>query len=162
MSTENINTIEETTMTAISDATMPAAINDFGAVFSGNIIAEAYSGDMESDAGREAYYKCITECDARVSEMINRVIMVKDIYSAKVNAHDTETGELKVLTRVVLIDTDNNTYTCSSAGVVNSLNAIFRMFGTPTWENGLPLMVKQKTLKNGNSILTLVYTPNAK
>ena len=154
---ENNNMIPFDTNTGVV-----TSANDFSEVFAGNVLAEAYSGDMNTEAGREAYYKCITDCDARVSEMINRVIMVKDIYSAKVRAKDTETGEYKILTRVVLIDTDGCTYTCSSAGVVNSLNAIFRMFGNPTWPEGKPLMVKQKTLKNGNSILTLVYTPNGK
>ena len=168
METENTNTINpeieveaENALMPITD-NMPVTSNNFDEVFGGNIIAEAYSGDMSTEAGRAAYYKCITDCDARVSEMINRVIMVRDIYSAKVNARNTETGEIIVLTRGVLIDTDGCAYTCSSAGVVNSLNAIFRMFGEPTWENGLPLMVKQKTLKNGNSILTLVYCPNGK
>ena len=163
MSSDNITTIEESALTPITDNAVSGAIfNDVNAVFASNILAEYYSGSMTTDEGREAYYKCITECDARVSEMINRVIMVKDIYSARVNARDTETGEIKVLTRVVLIDTDGCTYTCSSAGVANSLSAIFRMFGMPTWENGLPLTVKQKTLKNGATILTLAYTPNAR
>lgn len=146
--------------TAIADSVEAG----FTGVLMDNIIAEAFSGDLTTDFGKEAYFKCLTDCDAKLSEMINKRIFVRDVYTAKVRAavkddNGKPTGETKVLTRIVLIDTDGNTYTCSSVGVANSIAAIIRMCGKPSWVNGLPLMVKQKNLANGNSILTVVYSP---
>ena len=66
----------------------------------------------------------------------------------------SRTGELDLVPRIVLIDTEGRADQAVSAGVYNALNRLCMVDGMPTWENGMPLTVVQVT-RGMNKMLTV-------
>lgn len=91
----------------------------------------------------------------KVSEMINKKIMLKDVYMEEVFLTDEETGEVNQGIRIILIDDKKEGYVCVSKGIKNSLQKLFSIFGTPNqWENPIEIEVKQLTIGKDRNILT--------
>ena len=85
--------------------------------------------------------------------MIGKIINVKDVFVEEVRFADEETGEITFAPRIVVIDTNGESYQAVSVGVMSAFKKLFQLFGQPTWPEGIPLEVKQ--VKNGkNNILT--------
>lgn len=99
-------------------------------------------------------FNAMNNPEKRVSDCINETIWVKDIFGEEVTCVNEQTGEQKQCPRIVLIDTEGVGYSCVSTGVFNSLLKVFEVFGRPTYEEGLPLKIKQIT-KGQNKITTL-------
>lgn len=91
----------------------------------------------------------------KVSEMINKKIMLKDVYMEEVFLTDEETGEVNQGIRIILIDDKQEGYVCVSKGIKNSLQKLFSIFGTPNnWEKPIEIEVKQLTIGKDRNILT--------
>lgn len=109
---------------------------------------------------KAAFYNATSNPDHKVGDYINKVIRVKDIYVEAIELEDEETGEAVSAPRIVLIDTEGKTYQAVSRGVFNSLVRLINTFGQPTWEEGLPLLVRQISLGK-NQMLTLEIDVNS-
>lgn len=137
-------------------------------------IEEQETNIFETDNAKPAYcsikcetfedkarvYNAMSAPDDRLRNHINETIRIKDVYCEIVECALKDekgelTGEVNNAPRVVIIDTDGKSYQCVSSGVFNSLKRLFRVFGRPTWENGLPCKVKQINAGT-RQILTLV------
>ena len=110
-------------------------------------------------------YNATSNPEHKVGDFINKLIWVKDIYVEAIEIADTddngnpikdENGEDKttVVPRIVLIDKDNKAYQAVSKGVMNALVRMIRIYGEPTWSDGLPCIVKQVSFGK-NQMLTL-------
>ncbi len=98
-------------------------------------------------------FNAMNNPDKRISDMIGQIINVKDVFAEEIEIVNKETGEVNRAPRIVVIDTDGVSYQAVSVGVMSALKKLFGIFGLPTWEEGIPLQVKQ--VKNGiNNILT--------
>ena len=92
--------------------------------------------------------------DNNESEVINKTISVTDIFSENCQLTDGKTGEVKTMPRIVLIDKDGVSYQCVSYGIYNSIKKLIQIYGLPTWEEPIDLLVKQ--IKAGDkNILSL-------
>lgn len=91
--------------------------------------------------------------DYRISDCINKTIYVKDVYMEVVVCTNEETGEVSNAPRVVVIDKDGVSYQSVSFGILNSVKKLMTIFGTPTWEEPIPIVVKQVS-KGKNKIYT--------
>lgn len=87
----------------------------------------------------------------KVGDYINKVIMVKDVLAEQIELCG-ETGELEPAVRVVLIDTDGESYQAVSTGIFNALKKAIAIFGAPTWDEGLPCLIKQVTVGKGSML----------
>lgn len=82
--------------------------------------------------------------EKRLADCVNMTINVQDILIHRVGLVDEQTGEVVDVPRTVLIDTNGASYVAVSKGIYNVIRTnIFPLFGSPTWEDGLPLIVKQ-------------------
>lgn len=120
------------------------------------------SGTVKEKA---ALYNAMSNPKHKVGDYINKTIMVKDVYVEVVEIEDTDsdgnkTGDTITAPRIVLVDVDGETYQAVSKGVFNALGRLFRTFGEPTWEEGLPLTVVQISLGK-NQMLTLEVDESA-
>ena len=98
-------------------------------------------------------FNAMNNPDKRISDMIGKIINVKDVFVEEVRFADEETGEITYAPRIVVIDTNGESYQAVSVGVMSAFKKLFQLFGQPTWPEGIPLEVKQ--VKNGkNNILT--------
>lgn len=92
----------------------------------------------------------------RLSDMINMTIEVTDIFVETVQCANKD-GEIILTPRIVLIDKNGEGYQCVSMGIYGALKKLFSIYGTPHWEEPLPLTVKQVT-KGDYKILTLAVS----
>lgn len=114
---------------------------------------------VDTDEQKALYYNATSSPDFRISDCINKVIRVKDIFVEMVEMEKktedgTPTGEVELVPRIVLIDTDGRSYTAVSKGVFAALRRLCMVYGMPTWEEGINIMVLQVT-RGKNKMLTL-------
>lgn len=114
---------------------------------------------VETEEQKALYYNATSSPDFRISDCINKTINVKDIFVEMVEMEKkledgTGTGEFELVPRIVLIDTDGRSYTAVSKGVFAALRRLCMVYGMPTWESGISIMVMQVT-RGKNKMLTL-------
>lgn len=90
----------------------------------------------------------------KLNDFINKTIVVKDVYAETLELVNEETGELGQAPRIVLIAEDGESYECVSVGVFSALKKLIAIFGEPTWEEPIKLIVKNEKVKAG-TMLTL-------
>lgn len=90
----------------------------------------------------------------KVADFINKKIMIKDIYAESLELVNQETGEVDSAPRIVFIDDKGEAYECISVGMFSALRKLIATFGEPTWEEPIPVIIKQEKVTNG-SMLTL-------
>lgn len=109
-------------------------------------------GDSREEKAR--LFKAKSNPDKRLADCINQKIYVKDLYMEVVTITNDETGEVQDCPRVVLLDKDGISYTSVSFGVYNSLRSLVAVYGEPTWEEPIPIIVRQKeTGKNRKQLV---------
>ena len=89
-----------------------------------------------------------------LSELVGKVIKIKDVFIQMLEIAD-ENGEYFPAPKIVLIDVDGFCYSCTSGGVLTALKTIMAIYGMPTWEDGVSVMVCEKTTTKKRKILTL-------
>lgn len=108
----------------------------------------------EKPEDKKKLYKVMTNPDHKLADFINKTISVMDIFSENCQLTDGKTGEVKTMPRIVLIDKDGVSYQCVSYGIYNSIKKLIQIYGLPTWEEPIDLLVKQ--IKAGDkNILSL-------
>lgn len=101
---------------------------------------------------KAAVYNASNNPKHKVGDYINKVILVKDVLAEQIELVDDETGEVQTAVRVVLIDTKGESYQAVSTGIFNALKKAIAIFGAPTWEEGLPCLIKQVSVGKGSML----------
>ena len=99
-----------------------------------------------------AVFNASNNPDHKVGDYINKVIVVKDVLAELIEVTNGETGEIEVTPRVVLIDMDGKSYQAVSKGIFNALKKAIAIFGAPTWDEGLPCLIKQVSVGKGSML----------
>lgn len=101
-------------------------------------------------------FNAINQPQHKLSEMIGKTITVENVYCEVVQLISEKTGEITKAPRIVLFDSDGNSYQCVSVGIFGSLKKIFAIFGEPVdWDEPLEFEVKQIERGGGKRILSL-------
>lgn len=108
----------------------------------------------ETHADKAKMYNMMNNPQEKVAAHINEVIKITDIFMEMVEITNQDTGEVSKAPRIVLMDTEGITYATVSFGIFSALKKLIMIFGEPTWEDGIPIKIKQ-IQKDKNSILTL-------
>ena len=106
-----------------------------------------------SPAEKAMLFKAMNNPEKRVGDCINMTINAKDLFCEVVNCINQQTGEVQVCPRIVIIDDKGVGYQAVSLGVYSAIKKIIQVFGAPSWETPLPLVVKQIT-KGERKLLT--------
>lgn len=140
------------------------AANPF-ALSVGNANKPAYTSlDVTTPTGKKKLYHITNHPDYNISDFINKIIAIKDIY-VDVNPHlnkDEKSENYRTYQykpRTVLIDTEGKSYVAGvSIGIFNAVREILRIFGEPaTWVEPLEVMpVLVKTPKGNMLSLEIV------
>ena len=122
-----------------------------GAKNNGEIFSTFEVTDKETG---KKLYKAMSTND-KLGDMIGEVIAIKDVITEPVISKDENTGEEKLLTRIIIIDNNDNAISTCSQGIFNSLAKIFKIFGEPReWDEPIEVKISQINVKN-NRIYTL-------
>ncbi len=92
------------------------------------------------------------QANYRLSETIGQVILLTDVFAHRVRVRQEVDGHDVYVPaeRIVLVDSDSETYEGVSDGVFRSLYFIMSMpgIGQPPWSEPLPVVVKQIAVRN--------------
>lgn len=88
-------------------------------------------------------YRAMTNPDYKISDCINMVVRLVDVFVEWVEMADTHTGEISVVPRCVLFDADGKTYAATSRGIANSLERLAMVYGMPHWDEPIAVKIKQ-------------------
>ena len=124
----------------------------------GTKLAAFCSVKAETMAEKALVFNAANNPQHKVNDFINKKILLKDVYAETLELCNAETGESEKAPRIVLIDENGEAYECVSVGMFSSLKKLIATFGEPTWEDPIPVVVKQEKVKNG-SMLTLTVQP---
>lgn len=102
---------------------------------------------------KAALFNAMSNPNHKVGDYINKSIRVKDVYVEIIELTDEDTGEVTNAPRIVLIDTDGDSYQAVSKGIFSALSRAIQVFGEPTWDDGIPVIVRQISLGK-NQMLT--------
>lgn len=98
-------------------------------------------------------YNAANNPEHKVGDFINKTINVKDVLVELIDI-ENEDGSVEQAPRVVLIDEKGEAYQSVSQGMFNAIKNAIAIFGAPTWDDPLPMLIKQVSVKNG-SMLTV-------
>ena len=98
-------------------------------------------------------FKAMNNPEKRLGDCINMKIMAKDLFCEVVTCINQQTGGMQDCPRMVIIDENGVSYQAVSLGVYSGIKKLIQVFGEPTWEEPLPLVVKQIT-KGEKKLLT--------
>lgn len=84
--------------------------------------------------------------DAKVEDIVNTKIDLTDVYA---EVATLENGDK--VPRIILVDKDGKSYSCTSFGMLHALEKLFGIFGAPHYEVPLTVTVKRVKTKNGNT-----------
>ena len=114
---------------------------------------ECYTSlNLETEATRKMLFKISESADGRVSDNLNKTIMLKDLFLQRYKKVNEETGELEVKTRTILIDKDGKSYASASRGLYNSILRFMSIMGKPDeWESPIAIEIQEVQLPKGKT-----------
>lgn len=105
---------------------------------------------------KTAFFNALSAKSTNISEMIGKVINLKNVVFQGRSFTDEDTGEFEKAMRVIFIADDGEVYHSYSAGILNSVKTFLSVYDTPdTWEQPIPVTVERVTLKSGGQTFTL-------
>lgn len=114
-----------------------------------SVYCSVQGGDRKTKA---LVYNASNNPEHKVADFINKVINVKDVLVEIIQVENEETGELEEAPRVVLIDDKGAAYQAVSAGMFSAIKKAIQIFGQPTWDEPLPMLIKQVSVKRGSML----------
>ena len=114
-----------------------------------SVFCSVQGGDRKTKA---LIYNAANNPEHKVADYINKVINVKDVLVEIIAIENEKTGAIEEAPRVVLIDDKGKAYQAVSAGMFNAIKNAIQIFGEPTWDEPLPMFIKQVTVKNGSML----------
>ncbi len=114
-----------------------------------SVYCSVQGGDRKTKA---LVYNASNNPEHKVADFINKTIMVKDVLVEIIQVENEETGELEEAPRVVLIDDKGKAYQAVSAGMFSAIKKAIQIFGQPTWDEPLPMLIKQVSVKRGSML----------
>lgn len=99
-------------------------------------------------------YNAMNNPTHKVSDFINKKILVENVLIEVNDLLDEDTGEIERVPRTVLISPDGTSYTATSKGIFNSVKNAYLSLGKAPWVGGIEFEVKQVAVGRGQ-MLTL-------
>lgn len=114
---------------------------------------------------KASLFNAMNNPEFRLADEINKTILAKDLYCEVVTLEKKDADQNPVLDaygnpvinscpRVVIIDDKGIGHQCVSVGIYSAMRKIIAIYGPPTWEKPIPLIVKQTT-KGVRKMLTI-------
>lgn len=99
-------------------------------------------------------FNVLTNADTKLSDTVNTVISCENVLFTTGSTTNTETGEVEERERVIVIDTDGQSYHSMSAGLVGSFKNLCLVFGDPKeWATPIDVKVVKKETKKGQTYI---------
>jgi hypothetical protein len=114
------------------------------------------SFDPETPEGKAAIISHLDGADAdALGKLIGEVIEVQHVLAHRVTVIDDDGVEVEA-DRLVLVGPDGESVSCTSTGILRSLQVIMGLYGMPPFKPALKLKIRQKDTRRGRRIYSLV------
>ena len=111
--------------------------------------------DLGTKEGKAKAMKAMSRCDYSLSKMVNKEVVVKDIFLQPVAVKDKETGEVRELIRTVLFDPEGKSYYSLSTGFFRQVKLLLSIYEQPSeWEEPITISIRQEELPDGKRTLS--------
>lgn len=122
-------------------------------LFKENIGQTFCSKKVETLEEKKDLMNALESCDLLLSNCVGQEIAIKDVYCEEKTLVNDD-GETRIKYRTILFDVNGQTYATGSYGIYNMLKKIFFIYGYPTWEEGIKVVVERRPIKDGKTTLT--------
>ena len=139
--------MEQNTNALVATNNEGKAISSDSSVFTSEV-KKFTTLDLSDKDNQIALYNSLQECDVRINDIIGQTIEIADLYIEEKPKVDEKTGELSRKFRVIVYDVEGKTYVSTAYGVYNSLRTIMSIFGNPSKENPIKVVVGKRPYKN--------------
>ena len=133
---------EPVTISTLEETSIPAVTGVFGGHNDG-LPAPYCSFRPVTAEDKAKLYRAMTNPDNKISDCINSVIRLTDVFVEYVRMTDQNTGECTVIPRCVLFDADGKTYAATSRGIANALERLVMVYGMPHWSEPISVKIRQ-------------------
>ena len=157
----NVEVINEASEVQENLAVMPVSVEDAVSAATLEVFnnpAANFFSSIPMNSSREEKVKLFNAINSSENALIDyrgQKLNITDMVAHPIKLPDMQTGEIKDLLRIVLIDTEANAYSCVSDGVANSLEKIIAIFGQAPWKPALTMTPKEIKTKAGFKVLTI-------
>lgn len=127
-------------MTAENQEIVPMNLQNELSEKSSSTFCSVQGGDRKAKA---MVYNAMNNPKHRLGDCINKKLKIKDVLAEIIELENEETGEMQSAPRVVLIDENGESYQAVSNGIFNAVKKAIAVFGAPTWDEPLEILVKQ-------------------
>lgn len=103
---------------------------------------------MDTAEQKKLAFNVMGNPEKKISDAVNLTIEVTDIYCETAQVMDQNTGELRDMPRIVLIDKDGHSYQSVSFGIYRAVCRLISIFGVPHWDEPIPITVKRVGAKD--------------
>ena len=112
------------------------------------IVVQSWTSlSMKTHKEKAMVFNAVSNPDFQIIDFVGQKISVEHIYAQAEQFTDTETGDIKDGTRVILFNPLGESFSCVSDGIKRSLTTLFATFGVPPFQPALiviPALVKSK------------------
>lgn len=142
---------------AVSEADVTSDLREYDVrELEGGNLAAFCSVKAETMEEKALVFNAANNPQHKVADFINKKIMVKDIYAETLELVNKETGVVDKAPRIVLIDEAGEAYECVSVGMFSALKKLIATFGEPSYEQAIPVVIKQEKVSNGSMLTFMV------
>lgn len=96
---------------------------------------------------RKKLFKIAQSNDNKVDDMCNKTIELVDVYAEVATLKDGTKAP-----RIILIDKDDNYYSCTSFGILHALEKLFYIYGAPHYETPVAVIPKRVKTSQGHTL----------
>lgn len=144
---------ENVTDIIVSDADVASDLREYDVrELNADKLTAICSVKAETMAEKALVFNAANNPQHKINDFINKKIMLRDIYAETLDLVNKETGEIEKAPRIVLIDDKGEAYECVSVGMFSALKKLIATFGEPTWEEPIPVVIKQEKVANGTML----------
>lgn len=131
--------------------TQLATVNNITNMAPGTMVT-SFKPNPEDRETSAKIFNALNNPSNRVSDCINQVIEVTDFLIEMTEIANQDTGEISVVPRVVLVDSEGETYQAVSFGMANVIRNVTATCGKAPWNPPVKLLIKQRSTKNGSML----------
>lgn len=111
--------------------------------------------DMSTEEGKDLVYTALQDAE-KIEDHLNEPIALRDVVTQNMQMVNEQTGEMQDTVRVILIAADGTAYTAISNVIMNSLNTLFSIYGTPDkWDSPKNVVVTERKSRAGRRFFNL-------
>lgn len=119
--------------------------------------SSVFFSSIVDDGSRETQVKIYNAMNdaLSLSDYLNQPIEITDFLAHHVELLDEATGEISPATRIILVGSDGQAYSCVSDGIKSSITRIVGIMGQAPWNPAIKVIPVERKTRKGFKVMSL-------